>query len=62
MSETAERTLETVEADIRKAMAAHAAIIPRGWQTTMQREMLHRHIDRWLDEYAMMTDVAEVTS
>ena len=60
MSES--RTIEDVEADIRKAMAAHAAIEPRGWQTTLQRQMLHRRIDGWFDEYALMVDVAEVTA
>ena len=57
-----ERTIEHVEADIRKAMAEHAAILPRGWQTMQQRNILHRRIDGWLDEYALMADVAEVTA
>ena len=56
------RDLEHVEADIRKAMAEHAAIQPRGFDSIKARESLHRKIDAWFDEYAMRLDVEAVTS
>lgn len=42
---------ETLEAEVRKLMAAHAAIKPRGFDTIRQRDALHRRIDDLLDQY-----------
>lgn len=56
------RTIDDVEADIRILMAKHAQILPRGWQTTQQRNILHQRIDRLLDEYAMRAEVQRLVS
>jgi hypothetical protein len=56
-----ERTTEAVEAEVRRLMAQHAAIVPRGWQGMKDREILHRKIDRLLDEHAMRAEVEAVT-
>lgn len=55
------RTAEVVEAEVRQRMAEHAAIKPRGWQTMKDREILHRRIDKLLDEWAMRMQVEAVT-
>lgn len=56
-----ERTTEVVEAEVRKTMAQHAAIQNRGWQTARDRDILHRRIDRLLDEYAYLVMSAAVS-
>lgn len=57
-----DRTAEHVEADIRKAMAEHAKIPPRGWQSDRQRAILRDRIDRLCDEHAALLEIEEMTS
>lgn len=54
------RTAEHVEAELRQAMAQHAAINPRGWDACKRRDILHQRIDRLIDELAGMR--AKVTA
>jgi hypothetical protein len=46
-----------VEAEIRRLMAKHSAINPRGWSTGQERATLHRLIDSYLDEYALLAEL-----
>lgn len=57
-----DRTPEVVEADVRRTMAEHAAIDPRGWQTERQRTILHQRVDRLLDEYAALLEIEAMTA
>lgn len=43
---------ETLEAQARQLMAKHAAITPRGYDTTRTRNQLHAQIDALLDAHA----------
>jgi hypothetical protein len=53
MTAQAETTeAERIEADIRRQMALHAAIAPRGWQSSGDRAALHKSIDGLLDRWA----------
>lgn len=49
-----------LEAMVRHAMAEHAAIVPRGFDTIRERANLHRDIDMMLDEWAIIRDIAQV--
>ena len=51
---------EALEAMVRHAMAEHAAIEPRGFDTIRERANLHRDIDMMLDEWAIIRDIAQV--
>jgi len=42
-----------IEATIRRLMAAHTALAPRGWETIRQRQKIHARIDALLDELAL---------
>lgn len=44
---------DDLHAMILHAMAEHAAIQPRGFDTIRAREHLHRQIDDMLDDYAL---------
>lgn len=55
------RCREDVEADVRVLMSKHAAIDPRGFDTVAQREILHRRIDRYLDEHSMFVSLEAFT-
>lgn len=48
---------EFIEAQVRVLMAAHAAILPRGWETIRQRQYFHRLIDAWLDDYLVLVPI-----
>jgi hypothetical protein len=53
MTAQAETTeAERIEADIRRQMAAHAAIDPRGWDSSRDRAAIRARIDRLFDEWA----------
>lgn len=43
---------ERCEAEIRRKMAAHAAIADRGFDSHRQRQVIHRQIDDLFDDYA----------
>jgi hypothetical protein len=49
---------ELVEAEIRRLMAKHSAINPRGWSSGRERATLHRIIDQYLDEHALLAEMA----
>lgn len=44
---------ERLEASVRRLMAQHASIEPRGYDTTRERARLHRLIDTGLDEWLL---------
>jgi len=49
-----ERQIELAEAVIELAMARHAAIAPRGFDSRRQREKIHAQIDEMLDTLAFL--------
>lgn len=51
------RTPEDAEADARRAMAAHAAIQPRGFDSIRERAELHIEVDFHLDEHRLLTSL-----
>lgn len=52
------RDPEQVEAECRRLMSKHAAIVPRGWQGRKERFLLHCQIDRLLDEWLILSGKA----
>lgn len=44
---------EVCEAEVRRLMAKHAAITPRGWTSIANRERIHRQIDAYLDAWRL---------
>ena len=51
------RNPEDIEAEVRKVMAAHAAIKARGFDSIKERGRLHRLTDVLLDELAIAEQV-----
>ena len=51
------RNPEDIEAEVRKVMAAHAAIKARGFDSIKERARLHRLTDVLLDELAIAEQV-----
>ena len=52
------RNPEDIEAEVRKVMAAHAAIKPRGFDSIKERARLHRLVDTLLDEWSLIAGMA----
>ena len=52
---------EAAEAEVRRLMAKHAAIAPRGWTSVAQRAQIRRQIDAALDARsgALLAEYAE---
>lgn len=51
--EAVEMDAERIEAEVRRKMAAHAAIRDRGFDTWRQRQAIHTAIDVLLDDYLL---------
>lgn len=58
--EAAEFDAERIEAEVRRKMAAHAAIADRGFDTWRQRQTIHAAIDHLLDDYLFFVGVPEL--
>lgn len=56
----ASQAMELLEALIRHAMADHAAIKPRGFDSARDRAKIHREIDSMLDHYAVLVLEAQL--
>ena len=52
------RNPEDIEAEVRKVMAAHAAIKARGFDSIKERGRLHRLVDSLLDEWSLIAGMA----
>lgn len=50
--------IEGVEAEVRRLMAKHAGIAPRGWTSSEQRAVIHRMIDAQLDVHKVLAEIA----
>ena len=53
---------ERLEASVRRLMAQHARIAPRGFDSTRERDRLHRLIDTGLDEWLLNAPVVETVA
>ena len=52
------RNPEDIEAEVRKVMAAHAAIKARVFDSIKERGRLHRLVDSLLDEWSLIAGMA----
>ena len=54
------RSTEDIEAEVRRLMASHAAIAPRGFDAQRQRNYLHALVDELLDEHLIASLLASL--
>lgn len=47
---------ESIEAEVRRLMARHAAIVERGWSTRQERQVIQLRIDNTLDAWQAAKD------
>ncbi|QSR25534.1 hypothetical protein CFH99_07850 [Nocardioides aromaticivorans] len=58
--ESVDMDAERIEAEVRRKMAAHAAIADRGFDTWRQRQTIHVAIDELLDDYLLFVGLPEL--